>query len=81
MLLCMRTTIDLDDALAIRAKKAAVERRSSLRALVEQGLNVVLASSSEGRDSPVDELAGLGKESWKGVHPDRYVRESRKGWG
>ena len=26
------------------------------------------------------ELAGLGKEIWKGVDPDRYVREERPSW-
>jgi len=29
---------------------------------------------------PILALSGLGKEIWKGVDPDEYVRELRKGW-
>jgi len=80
MYLCMRTTIDIDDALAIRAKMEAVERRSSLKALVEEGLRLVLENTSGRTTRPLEELAGLGKDLWKGVNADRYVRDLRKGW-
>jgi hypothetical protein len=76
----MRTTIDIDDALAIRAKKAASERRITLRQLVEEGLRLALARREQGVKSPLDELKGLGKGVWDGVDPDRYVREPRAGW-
>jgi hypothetical protein len=46
----MRTTLDLPDALAQRAKIAAVRRGLSLRALVAQALDHELASS--GRPVP-----------------------------
>ena len=29
---------------------------------------------------PLMQLSGLGKEIWKGVDPDEYVRELREGW-
>ena len=38
MYLCMKTTIDIPDALMIRAKKRAVELRKPLRELVIEGL-------------------------------------------
>ena len=38
MYLCMKTTIDIPDALLIRAKKRAVELRKPLRELVIEGL-------------------------------------------
>lgn len=38
----MRTTIDLPDGLLQRAKIAAVNRRTTVRALVEKGLLAVL---------------------------------------
>jgi hypothetical protein len=76
----MRTTIDIDDALAIRAKKAAAERRTTLRKLVEEGLRLALAGQHRASASPLDELQGLGKGVWTGVDPDRYVREQREGW-
>ncbi|MBN1268800.1 MAG: hypothetical protein JXB04_04375 [Kiritimatiellae bacterium] len=75
----MRTTIDLDDDLAIRAKKEAVERRTSLRELVEDGLRLVLEQKPGAVKEPMDRLAGLGREVWDGVDPDDYVRDAR-GW-
>lgn len=76
----MRTTIDIDDDLAIRAKKEAVERRSSLRELVEEGLRLVLDQKPGAVRDPMDRLAGLGREIWDGVNPDEYVRGIRRGW-
>jgi hypothetical protein len=38
MLICMRTTLNLDDDLARRAKQSAAERGTTLTALVEAGL-------------------------------------------
>lgn len=38
MLLCMRTTIDLSDQLLARVKKLMQKRNTTLRALVEEGL-------------------------------------------
>jgi hypothetical protein len=38
----MKTTLDLPDELLIQAKKAAAEQRRTLRALVEEGLRMVL---------------------------------------
>ncbi|MBN8527055.1 MAG: DUF2191 domain-containing protein [Planctomycetes bacterium] len=38
----MRTTLDINDALLIEAKRIAVERRTSLTAVVEDGLRAVV---------------------------------------
>ena len=38
----MKTTLELPDELLIEAKKAAAEQRRPLRALVEEGLRMVL---------------------------------------
>ena len=38
----MKTTLELPDELLIEAKKAAAEQRRPLRALVEEGLRLVL---------------------------------------
>jgi hypothetical protein len=40
----------------------------------------VAASGTSGWLSGLRELRGLGKELWKGVDPDRYVRDLREGW-
>ena len=39
----MRTTLNLDDELLIEAKAQAARRRTTLTALVEQGLSLVLS--------------------------------------
>ncbi len=40
----MRTTMDIDDHLLIEAKRIAVERRSSLKAVVEDGLRAIVGA-------------------------------------
>ena len=80
MPLCMRTTIDLDDDLAIRAKKEAIERRSSLRALVEEGLHLVLAHPMDHEAPPLDLLAGMDRKLWEGVNAEHFIRDARRGW-
>lgn len=45
----MKTTVDLPDDLLIRAKKRAVETRTTLRVLIERGLRRELAASSAGQ--------------------------------
>jgi hypothetical protein len=42
----MKTTLDLPDELLIEAKKKAAEQRRPLRALVEEGLRLVLRQSN-----------------------------------
>lgn len=44
----MKTTLELPDGLLIEAKKLAVEERTTLRALVEQGLRHVLSGVRDG---------------------------------
>lgn len=80
MHLCMRTTIDLDDDLALRAKKEALERRSSLKALVEEGLKLVLAQPANHELEPLDVLAGMDRKIWTGVNVERFIRDARRGW-
>ena len=45
----MKTTVDLPDDLLIRAKKRAVDSRTTLRVLIERGLRRELAASSVNR--------------------------------
>ena len=51
--LCMKTTIEIEDGLMIRAKKRAAELRKPLRALIEQGLREQLKGTGgvQGRSS------------------------------
>jgi hypothetical protein len=50
-LLLMKTTIDLPDEILHRAKVAAAERRTSLKALILAGLDQVLRSIAQAPDA------------------------------
>ncbi len=47
MLVCMRTTINLPDALAEAAKRRAAEEGRTFTSVVEEGLRTVLETPSE----------------------------------
>lgn len=49
----MKTTLDLPDDLLHRAKILAAQRRTTLKALVQTGLDMVLRSESESSDRQV----------------------------
>lgn len=56
---CMKTTIELSDDLAKKAKQLAARRGTTLRAVVEQGIRQVLRAERAGgeftlRDASVD---------------------------
>lgn len=48
----MKTTVELPDELMIEVKKAAAERRTTIRALVERGLRRELAAVPEAPSRP-----------------------------
>jgi hypothetical protein len=49
MLLCMRTTLEINDDLFRRAKRRAAEEGTSLRTVVENSLRTYLAGKQEAR--------------------------------
>ncbi len=49
MLFCMRTTLDLDDALLVAAKKRAAERRVTLTQVIEDALRAALETAAAPR--------------------------------
>lgn len=57
MIVCMRTTINLPDALAEAAKARAAAEGRTFTSLVEQGLRAVLADSP---DEPTEPLPAFG---------------------
>lgn len=54
MLFCMRTTLDLDDALMRRAKAMAAREGTSLTALMERALHDLVDMSSADGDFGLD---------------------------
>jgi Arc/MetJ family transcription regulator len=77
----MKTTIELPDDLVARAKRAALERKTTLRALVDRGLRRELGLPDEGQNHPLEGLATMDSQIWRGVEGDAYVAEQRSGWG
>ncbi len=48
MVLCMKTTVSISDPLLRAAKKLAAQERTTLRALIEEGLRRVLEGRQRG---------------------------------
>jgi hypothetical protein len=46
----MKTTVDISDALAEAAKQVAAEERTTLRALIEAGLRMILEERQQSRN-------------------------------
>ena len=60
MLICMRTTINLPDALAAEAKARAAAERRTFTSLVEEGLRSVLAGGDRRPNQPPEPLPSYG---------------------
>ena len=62
MLLCMRTTLRINDDLLQRAKKRAIDEERSLTSLIEDGLALILAKPKTTRreriELPVSKASG-----------------------
>lgn len=77
----MKTTVDLPENLVRSAKRAAIERRTTLRQLVQQGLQRELADPSPAQGvHPLRAVAELGQQDWSGTSADAYVESQREGW-
>jgi len=61
MLICMRTTLNLPDALVEQAKERAAEEGRTLTSLIEEGLRQVLAEEPAPRErQPLPTVGGRG---------------------
>ena len=77
---CMKTTVELPDELLLLAKQAALERRTTLKALILNGLSRELKDPSSLYYRPLDGLRQLDSSVWEGTSSDDYVTSMRKGW-
>ena len=77
---CMKTTVELPDELLLLAKQAALERRTTLKALILNGLSRELKDPSSLYYRPLDGLRQLDSSVWEGTRSDDYVTSMRKGW-
>jgi plasmid stability protein len=86
MLICMRTTLNLDDELVAAAKQRAAEESRTLTSIVEDGLRAVLHGQREprprvvlptsGGDGPA---TGLDLDDWSAVR-DRLDEDEDGGY-
>jgi len=62
----MKTTLDISDPLLRKARKVAARERTTLRALVEQGLRHVVAQKEQRSEFRLRDASFKGN----GLHPD-----------
>ena len=58
---CMKTTVDISDALLQEAKKIAAKQGTTVRSLIEQGLREVLGKHKEPRAFKLRKVTFKGK--------------------
>jgi predicted transcriptional regulator len=82
----MKTTVEIDDDLVKRAQRLARKEKTTFRALIEQGLRLVLAQkeSSDGRRKWKPKTRGggfvseeLSETSWERLR-DEFIYPSRR---
>jgi predicted deacylase len=82
----MKTTVELPDAVLVRAKTVAIARKTTLRQLILNGLLRELQSSSAEQGQsvesmhPVESLRVLESDLWADVKADQYVESQRQNW-
>ena len=82
----MKTTIDIQDELMVRAKKHAKRIGRPLRAVVEEGLRLVLAESKPNKSYLMPDCSvgdpdaedPLEKLSWQDLREQIYAETRRK---
>ena len=80
MVPCMKTTVELPDELLLLAKRAALERGTTLKALIQNGLSRELKDPSDLYYRPLDGVRQLDSSVWEGTSSDDYVTSMREGW-
>lgn len=82
---CMKTTIEITDSLLDEAKRLAARERTTLRALIEEGLRHVLAKRQRSRPFKLRRVTFGGEgvdpalRSWEDVRRLAYEPDSASG--
>ncbi len=76
----MKTTVDLPDDLVFQGKKAALERGTTLKCLIEKGLYREIYTPTNEVFGAIKNLKELDASIWKAVDADQFVKEQRENW-
>ncbi len=76
----MKTTIEVPDDLLLEAKKTALNRRTTLRALVVSGLKRELSTLESQNPHALLEIASVGEKDWRQMDGVDYVNRERNAW-
>jgi len=76
----MKTTVELPAPLVKQAKRLALEEDSTLRDLIERGLQWVVTGRDATDPMTPASLDEVGRGAWSTVEPDKYVASLRKDW-
>ena len=84
MVIWVKTTIDIADGLLMEAKERALREETTLRALVERGLSIVLAESPASAQPAVapitgrlEPLPGVDPHDWEAIRETIYEAPGR----
>ena len=74
MVLCMKTTVEVPDALLDEAKRLAARQRTTVRALIEQGLRHVLSERTTERTHRLRKASFRGRGLQPGIQEGSWER-------
>jgi hypothetical protein len=76
----MKTTIEVPDDLILEAKRAALNRKTTLRALMLSGLRRELSLSAPNTPHPLLDIAYVGGREWKNSNALDDLEKERNAW-
>lgn len=77
----MKTTIELPEELLLEGKRVALERKTTLKQLIVNGLKKEIVSPSDPNSfDPLKKLSSMDATLWTKENPDEYVKRMREGW-
>ena len=76
----MKTTIELPDDLILEAKRTALNRRTTLRALMLNGLRREIGFEVDETPHGLNALVAVGRNDWQNISADQHVDTERVGW-
>lgn len=61
-------------------KKLRARAKRDRRSLAQEVIQILAQATEEPTPLSILDLRGLGKELWRGLDPDAFVRQERRSW-